>query len=156
MAEFESAADAPAARAVIHATGFDHRIKLIDSILANCTSCEVHDVATASSSAASVAAPAVSFSGPPFGFGTAFAPAEVASSSDNDDDNDESFSSSMPSNVLVFPDRLTGRRVLLALVPLPSSPTASCRRPRSFARKSCTRSSSSRRRRGSSLCNRQK
>jgi hypothetical protein len=35
---------------------------------------------------------------------------------DNDDNNDESSSSSMPSNVLVFPDRLTGRRVLLALV----------------------------------------
>ena len=99
MAEFESAADAPAARAVIHATGFADYIKLIDSLLAKYTSCEVHDVATASSSAASVAAPAAS-----------------SSSSDNDDNNDESSSSSMPSNVHVFPDRLTGRRVLLALV----------------------------------------
>ena len=139
MAEFASAADAPAARAVIHAMGFDDDIKLINLIPAKCTSCEVHDVATASSSAASFAAPAVSFSGPPFGFGTAFAPAEVAfsSSSDNDDNDDddddidididdnddhddnddnESSSSSMPSNFLVFRDCLTGRRVSLALV----------------------------------------
>ncbi len=46
----------------------------------------------------------MSFSGPSFGFGTAFAPAEVASSS------------STSSNVLAFPDRLTGRLFVLALV----------------------------------------
>ena len=67
MAEFASAADAPAARAVIHAMGFDDDIKLINLIPAKCTSCDVHDVATASSSAASFAASAVSFRGPPFG-----------------------------------------------------------------------------------------
>jgi hypothetical protein len=65
---------------------------------------EVHGAATASSSAAYFTAPDVSFSGPSFGFGTAFAPAEGPSSS------------SMSSKVLSFPDQLTGRRVLLALV----------------------------------------
>jgi UBA/TS-N domain len=72
---------------------------------------EVRDAATASSSAASFAASAVSFSGPSFGFGTAFAPAEVASSS-----SEESSSSSMSTNVLLFTDRLTHRPVSLALV----------------------------------------
>jgi hypothetical protein len=89
MAEFTSATDAPAARAVIYATGFDHDIKLINLFHNG----EVHDVATASFSAASVAAPGVGFSGPPLGFGTAFAPAEVVSSpgsSDNDDDDESS------------------------------------------------------------------
>ena len=65
---------------------------------------EVRDAATASSFAASFAAPAVSFSGPSFGFGTSFAPAEFASSS------------SMSTNVLSFPDHLTGRRMSLVLV----------------------------------------
>ena len=65
---------------------------------------EVRDAATALSFAASFAALAVSFSGPSFGFGTSFAPAEFASSS------------SMSTNVLSFPDHLTGRRMSLALV----------------------------------------
>ena len=99
MAEFASAAESSDARAVIYATGFDHDMVqhalvqaggneqlAIDLILNG----EVHDVATASSSVASISAPAVSFSGPSFGFGTAFAPAEVASSSSSP------FSSSLP------------------------------------------------------------
>jgi hypothetical protein len=56
MAEFTSATDAPAARAVIYATGFDHDIKLINLFHNG----EVHDVATVSFSAASVAAPVIS------------------------------------------------------------------------------------------------
>jgi hypothetical protein len=97
MVEFASAAEAPAARAVIYAMGFDHDMVqhalaqaggnehlAIDLILNG----EVHDVATASSSVSSIAAPAVSFSGPSFGFGTAIAPAEVASSSSSSSDVD--------------------------------------------------------------------
>ena len=90
MAEFTSAAEAPAARAVIYMMGFDHDMvqhalaqaggneQLAINLILNG---EVHDVATASSSVASIASRAVSFSGPPFGFGTAFAPAKVASCS---------------------------------------------------------------------------
>ena len=112
MAELVSAAEAPA-RPLIHTMGFDqdtvHRAlaqaggneQLAINLILNG---EVRDAATASSSAASFAASAVSFSGPSFGFGTAFAPAEGPSFS------------SMSSKVLSFPDHLTGRRVLLALV----------------------------------------
>jgi hypothetical protein len=130
MAEFTSAAEAPAARAVIYMMGFDHDTvqhalaqaggneQLAINLILNG---EVYDVATASSSVASIASRAVSFSGPPFGFGTAFAPAKVAScsssssSSSSDDDDDES-SSSMSGNVLAFSDRLTDRREFLALI----------------------------------------
>jgi hypothetical protein len=93
MAEFASAADTPAAPAVIYTMGFDH--DMVQHALAQAggnqqlainmiLNGEVHDVATVSSSVASTASRAVSFSDPPFGFGTAFAPAEVASSSDDD------------------------------------------------------------------------
>jgi hypothetical protein len=137
MSEFASAADAPAARAVIYTMGFDHDMVqhalaqaggneqlAIDLILNG----EVHDTKTASSSAASTAAPTVSFSGPTSGFGSAFAPADVASSSSNKS------SSSMPSNVLSFPDRLTGRRLSLDLVAdgklqLPAQLRAQIKRP---------------------------
>jgi hypothetical protein len=126
MAEFTSAAEAPAARAVIYMMGFDHDMvqhalaqaggneQLAINLILNG---EVHDVATASSSVASIASRAVSFSGPPFGFGTAFAPAKVAScSSSSSSSSDDELSSSMSGNVLAISDRLTGRRVFLALV----------------------------------------
>jgi hypothetical protein len=83
MAEFTSAADAPAARAVIYSMGFDHDMvqhalaqaggneQLAINLILNG---EVHGALTASSSAASIAAAAVSFSGPASGFGSAFAP----------------------------------------------------------------------------------
>jgi hypothetical protein len=113
MAEFASSTGAPAAPAVIYSMGFDHDMvqhalaqaggneQLAINLILNG---EVHDAATFSSSAASIAAPAVSFSGPTSGFGNAFAPSVSSSSS------------SMPSKVLSFPDRLTGRRMSLALV----------------------------------------
>jgi hypothetical protein len=112
MAELASAADAPAARPVIYAMGFDHDMvqhamaqaggneQLAINLILNG---EVHGAVTASSSAASIAASAVSFSSPTSGFGAAFAPSV-------------SSSSSMSANVLSFPDRLTGRHVSLALV----------------------------------------
>ena len=92
MSDFASVAEVPAARAVIYTLGFDHDMvrhalaqaggneQLAINFILNG---EVHDAASASSSAASIAAPAVNFSGPSFGFGTAFAPAEVAYSSSN-------------------------------------------------------------------------
>jgi hypothetical protein len=113
MAEFATAAGAPAASAVIYSMGFDHDMvqpalaqaggnqQLAINLILNG---EVHDVATASSSALS------------------FAPAEADSCSspnggdDDDDDVDGSSSSSMLPNLLSFPDRLTGRRESLALV----------------------------------------
>ena len=136
MAYSASAAEAPAARAVIYTMGFDH--DMVQHALAQAggneqlaidliVNGEVHGVATASSAVASIAAPAVGFTGPSLGFGTDFAPAEVASSSsfssssssdvddDDDGDDDESSSSSMSSDVLVFPDHLTGRPVTLSL-----------------------------------------
>ncbi len=112
MEELASAAAAPAARAVIYTMGFDHDMvqhalaqaggneQLAINLIING---EVHGVATGSTSAASIAAPAVSLSGPTSGFGTAFAPSVGSSSS-------------VSSNVLAFPDCLTGRRVSLALV----------------------------------------
>ena len=75
MAEFTSAADAPAARAMIYSMGFDHDMvqhalvqaggneQLAINLILNG---EVHDAVTASSSAASIAG----FSGPAFGFGS--------------------------------------------------------------------------------------
>jgi hypothetical protein len=115
MAELASAADAPAARAVIYTMGFDHDLvqhalaqasgneQLAISLILNG---EVHDAATASSSASSITTPAMSYSGPSFGSGTAFVPAEVAScSSPNDDDNESSsWTSSILPNALSFPD----------------------------------------------------
>jgi hypothetical protein len=83
MAEFASAADAPAARVVIHTMGFDHDMvqhamaqaggneQLAINLILNG---EVHGAATASSSAAFFAASAAGFSGPASGFGSAFAP----------------------------------------------------------------------------------
>ena len=112
MADSASAAEAPAARAVIYTMDFDHDMvqhalaqaggneQLAINLILNG---EMHSAVTASSSAASIAATAVSFSGPAFGFSNPFAPSVNSSSS-------------MSSNVLSFPDRLTGRRVSLALV----------------------------------------
>jgi hypothetical protein len=114
MEEFASSAGAPLAPAVIYSMGFDHDMVqhalaqaggneqlAIDLILNG----EVHGAVTSSTYAASIAAPVVSFSGPTSGFGNALAPSV-------------STSSSLPSNALEFPDRLTGRRrrVTLALV----------------------------------------
>ncbi len=81
MAAFASAAEA---RAVIYTMGFDH--DMVQHALAQAggneqlainliLDGEVHGAVT-TSSAASTASRAVNFSGPPFGFGTAFAPAE--------------------------------------------------------------------------------
>ncbi len=158
MAELASAAEAPA-RPLIRAMGFDqdtvqHALaqaggneQLAINLILNG---EVRHAATASSSAASFVASAVNFSDPSFGFGTAFAPAEVASSS-----SDESSSSS---------GSLAPCRPTFSHSPItspadpchsPSSPTAISLRPRIFARKSCARSSSLRLQRGSSRGNRQ-
>jgi hypothetical protein len=112
MAEFTPAADAPAARAVIYAMGFDHDIVQRALAQAGCNeqlainlilNGGVHEAATASTSAASIAATAVGFSGPTFGSQSAFAPSVGSSSS-------------TLSNVLSFPDRLANRRMSLALV----------------------------------------
>ena len=111
MAEFASAAEAPAARAVIHAMGFDH--DMVQHALAQAggnqqlainfiLNGEVHNAATSSFSAAYVAAPVVSSGVSSFGFGTAFAPDKDAFHDDDD--------------FLSFPDRHTGRRESLALV----------------------------------------
>ena len=115
MSECASSAGAPAARAVIYSMGFDHNMvqhalaqaggneQLAINLILND---EVHGAATASSSTASFAASAVGFSGPTSGFdicSNTFAPSV-------------SSSSSVPSNALEFPDRLTGRRVSLDLV----------------------------------------
>jgi hypothetical protein len=130
MAEFASAADAPAARTVIYSMGFEH--DMVQHALAQAGGNEqlainlilngdVHDVATASSSAAFIAAPDVGFSVPAFGFG-ASAPSVGPSSS------------SLLFNVLSFPDRLTSRPVSLALVAdgkllLPAQLCAQIKRP---------------------------
>ena len=112
MAAFASSADAPAARPVIYTMGFDHDMvqhalaqaggnqQLAINLILNG---EVHGAVISSTSATSIDAAAVSFSGPADSFGSAFAPS-VSSSS---------FVSCIG---LAFTDRLTGRRVLLALV----------------------------------------
>ncbi len=78
MADFPSAAEAPAAPAVIHCMGFDH--DMVQHALAQAGGNQQlainlilngemkHDVATSSFFAASVAAPAVSSGGSSFGF----------------------------------------------------------------------------------------
>jgi hypothetical protein len=111
MAEFESAASAPLAPAVIYSMGFDHDMvqhalaqaggnqQLAINLILNG---EVHCAVTSSTYVASISAPAVSFSSPTSGLGNALAPSV-------------SSSSSLPSNALEFPDRLTGRRRLVTL-----------------------------------------
>jgi hypothetical protein len=151
MAEFASAAEGPVDRPVIYTMGFEkdmvqHALALaggneqlaINLILNG----EVHEAATASSSAASIVAPTVSFTGPSFGFGIAFAPAEVTSSSsdddddnhddhdhddhdhdnddhdhddhDNDDHDNDHDDRDDHDDFLAFPDYLTGRRVSIS------------------------------------------
>ena len=96
MADFPSAAGAPAAPAMIYCMGFDHDMvqhalaqaggnqQLAINLILNG---EVHEVATSSFFAASVAAPTVSSGGSSFGFSTAFAPDKDASHDDDDDDD---------------------------------------------------------------------
>jgi hypothetical protein len=136
MSELASAADAPAARAVIYTMGFDQ--DTVQHALEQAGGNEQLAINLILNGAyeASIAAPAVSFSGPSFGFGTAFAPAEVASSSaaSSASSSDESSSFLMSPNILAFPDHLIGRTVSLALfahdkLKLPSQLRAQIMRP---------------------------
>jgi hypothetical protein len=128
MAEFASAAEAPAACAVIYTMGFEH--DMVQHALAQAggneqlainfiLNGEVHDAATASTSSAFIAAPSVGFSGPTmeFRFGSYLSSLSAKSSAP-----------------LSFPDCFTGRSVSLALVAdgkllLPAQLRAQIKRP---------------------------
>jgi hypothetical protein len=107
---------------MIYSMGFDHN--MVQHALAQAggnqqlainfiLNGEVHAAVMASTSSTSIAAPAVSFSGPTSCVGNSFAPS-VSSTSSSTPSKVLSFKA-LSKNPLSFPDRLTGRRESLAL-----------------------------------------